>query len=129
MIYHITTSQAWAAAQEHGHYRTASLDDEGFIHCSTLEQVCPVANAFYRSSPHLILLCIDDAQVQATIKWEAPAHPDGDSAPKQDDVQQFPHIYGVLNTEAVVKTLVMPKRDGATPYHLDDLEAALAVLE
>ena len=102
MIYHITTRGEWAAAQQAGRYRAASLDSEGFIHCSARRQVLPVANLFYRGRGVLLLLCIDESRLQAPLVWEAPAHPDPDMAGEFDETDRFPHIYGELNPDAVV---------------------------
>ena len=34
MILHMCSAEEWAAVPEGGSYRAASLDTEGFIHCS-----------------------------------------------------------------------------------------------
>ena len=39
MILHITSKSEWAAAQTRGEYSAPSLQTEGFIHCSTEDQV------------------------------------------------------------------------------------------
>lgn len=102
MIVHITTRGEWAAAQQAGSYRAASLDSEGFIHCSTWQQVLPVAKHFYRGRGGLLLLSIDESRLHAPLKWEAPAHPNPDKAGEFDETNKFPHIYGELNLDAVV---------------------------
>ncbi len=102
MIYHITTRDEWAAAQKAGSYRAASLDSEGFIHCSTWQQVLPVAKLFYRGRGDLLLLRIDESRLDAPLVWEAPAHPDPEKAGEFDETDLFPHIYGVINLDAVV---------------------------
>jgi hypothetical protein len=38
-ILHIATISEWSAAQRAGRYRPTSLATDGFIHCSTPEQV------------------------------------------------------------------------------------------
>ena len=43
-IFHITTREAWRQAVAVGRYTAPSLDKEGFIHCSTHEQVVETAN-------------------------------------------------------------------------------------
>jgi uncharacterized protein (DUF952 family) len=88
-LFHITTQQDWGKAVEQGSYRADSLETEGFIHCSTEEQVAKTANAFYSTVPNLLLLEINQAKISAEIKWEAI---DGDT---------FPHIYGPINLDAV----------------------------
>lgn len=61
MIYHITTSHAWEAAQRHGEYRAPSLETQGFIHCSDANQVVRVANAIFPGEKGLVLLHIAPA--------------------------------------------------------------------
>jgi uncharacterized protein (DUF952 family) len=97
-IYHITARQAWVSAQAQGAYAAPSLTAEGFIHCSTREQVPAVADRFYKGQAGLVLLVIDPARLAAPLKWE----PAADRNPPQGD---FPHIYGPLNLEAVVRVL------------------------
>ena len=102
-IIHICGRKSWKAAVAAGSYQPESLESEGFIHCSCLDQVLDVANAFYRDRDDLVLLVIDPHQVQANILWEeviSPASPRKKSGP---DV--FPHIYGPLNLDAVLKVL------------------------
>ena len=102
MICHITTREAWQAAQSQGSYRAESLATEGFIHCSTRRQVLSVANSFYRGAHDLLLLQIDEHGLDAPLVWEAPAHPDPDKADEFAESGAFPHIYGALNLDAVV---------------------------
>lgn len=105
-------------AQQAGTYSAPSLDSEGFIHCSTREQVLPVANAFYMGEDKLVLLCINEAKLDSTIKWEAPAHIEGHDAPENTDDTLFPHIYGIINIDAIESYLMMPKDDNG--YHLPE---------
>ena len=105
MIYHIATAADWAQAVRDGAYTTStrdrSLAEEGFIHASTAGQVAGVANAFYRGVPDLVVLVIDPELVGASIRYELVA---GSS---------YPHIYGPLNTDAVVGILPFePGPDG-----------------
>ena len=104
MIYHITPRDDWFAARQSGSYQPESLSAEGFIHCSTEEQVAPVANAFYAAQRDLAVLVIDPARLVSELKWDPPAHPAPESAPAALH-GQFPHIYGALNLEAVIQVL------------------------
>ena len=81
-----------------GTYAPTSLRDEGFIHCSTLAQVIETANRFYRGQDDLILLLIDESRLKAELKYEAPAMKHGESTK-----ELFPHLYGELNVDAVVR--------------------------
>lgn len=105
-LFHITTRQAWEAAQQAGVYRAPSLDTEGFIHLSTDRQWPGTANRFFRGQVGLLLLELDAERLGSPVRFEAA---DGDS---------FPHLYGALPVAAVtsVRELV-PAADGsfATP--------------
>ena len=109
-IYHIATAADWAQAQAGGAYTTSTLGltlaDVGFIHASTAEQVAPVANLYYRGQPDLVLLVIDRGRVRPEIRFER--------VPGSDE--PFPHIYGPLNTDAVVQARPLePGADGQFP--------------
>jgi glutathione S-transferase len=106
-IYHIATASDWEHAQQEGEYTTSTrgktLAEQGFIHGSTAEQVAPVANAIYQGEPELLVLVIDPERVRADVRHEL--------VPGWDE--PFPHIYGPLNTDAVVATLpLQPGPDG-----------------
>lgn len=116
MILHICRKSDWQAAQYQGEYRAASLAAEGFIHCSTPSQVLSVANAFYRGYSDLVLLWIDSQKVAAEIRWELPTRMDsahGDAAASTQTGERFPHIYGPLNLNAVMRAVdFSPDPDG-----------------
>ncbi|HKI75014.1 MAG TPA: DUF952 domain-containing protein, partial [Pseudomonadales bacterium] len=76
---------------------------EGFIHCSTREQVLPVAENFYQGQDGLMLLVINPDRLDTTLKWEPPAG--GGPPPGVDEDKMFPHVYGEINVEAVVDTV------------------------
>ncbi len=98
MILHITTRGDWEAARTLGDYRLDTLDSEGFIHCSTPEQVLGPANALYRGQDDLVLLVIDPARLTAELVYED-CYEAGEA---------FPHVYGPLNLDAVVGVVPFP---------------------
>ena len=103
LILHICTGAAWEAAKPTGVYRAASLDTEGFIHCSTPSQAADTALRHFAGQDDLVLLSIDTDKVTAEIKYELAAH--GGT---------FPHIYGPLDTAAVTDVTPFPRSpDGA----------------
>ncbi len=104
LIYHITSPHAWEDAQARGEYHAPSLSVEGFIHCSTIAQVLPVAENFYKGQKGLIVLVIDPAQLNSRLQWESPSERVPSPAGMAES-QKFPHIYGPLNLNAVTKTL------------------------
>jgi uncharacterized protein (DUF952 family) len=101
MIYHITSRTAWDKARQRGDYRTDSLETEGFIHCSTDEQVIPVTEKYYKGQHSLLLLVIEPERLTSDLKWEPPA--EGAPPPGVPEGSLFPHVYGPINLEAVVR--------------------------
>jgi uncharacterized protein (DUF952 family) len=103
MIYHITSRTAWSEARQRGDYRADSLDTEGFIHCSTNEQVIPVTEKYYKGQEGLLVLVIEPERLTSDLKWEPPA--EGAPPPGVPEGDLFPHIYGPINLEAIVRVL------------------------
>lgn len=89
-IFHITTPEQWTAAQAAGSYRHPSLETEGFIHLSTLEQVAPTTDRHYAGVGGLILLEVDPDTVP-DLRWEL--------APSVGE--EFPHSYTPMPVECV----------------------------
>ncbi|HEY3895122.1 MAG TPA: DUF952 domain-containing protein [Pseudonocardiaceae bacterium] len=108
MIFHVVALDDWLAVPDQP-YASASLAEEGFIHCSPDEaSTLAVASAFYRDAPGpLIVLRIDEHKLDVVVRWEAasPMPPLGVAA---DTV--FPHVYGPINRDAV---------DGMMEVHRD----------
>ena len=93
-IFHVVNKEDWAMGKKNGTYSPESLKKDGFIHCSRADQIIKVANSFFKNTPNLILLRIDQSKVINEIKTEAPLE-----APWSDI--HYPHIYGELNIDAV----------------------------
>jgi uncharacterized protein (DUF952 family) len=89
-ITHISTKADWTNAQRIGEYRAESLENEGFIHCSRPEQLLTVANQYYLNRTDLVLIWLDPQKLVSKLVWE---NSDGDN---------FPHLYGPLNFDAVI---------------------------
>jgi len=116
-IYHIIPVEQWKTAQEDGVYHGDTLDAEGFIHFSTREQVLWVANGRFKSHPGLLLLEVETDKLIHELKWEPPF--EGATGTAAD--WKFPHLYGVLNLEAVITAHPFePQNDGsfALPPHI-----------
>lgn len=93
MIYHVTRKEDWEKALSNGFYEAASLKLEGFIHTSAVNQITGVLERYFENEKELVLLHIDEDKVIAPIKYQL-----------AESVQEiFPHIFGTLNLDAVVK--------------------------
>jgi uncharacterized protein (DUF952 family) len=94
MIYHVIDKESLDKAIQQGYYEAPSLATEGFIHTSKKEQVAGVLERYYSGKTGLLLLHIDEAKLRSELKYEL--------APSVNEM--FPHIFGPLNMDAVVKT-------------------------
>jgi uncharacterized protein (DUF952 family) len=90
-IYHITTASAWELAKQKGIFEADTLASEGYMHCSTDEQVAGVLERYYAGKTGLVKLTINKEKVERPLIFEL--------AGSINEV--FPHIYGALNLDAV----------------------------
>ena len=101
VLLHITHPEAFSTDWKD--YAPESLAQEGFIHCSTVEQILDTANRFYPNDPNLQVLVIDPGKLKAEVRYEN----------LEGGKILFPHIYGTLNREAVLKIVrLKPDADG-----------------
>lgn len=100
-IYHLALTGDWESDPS-GSYVTStlgkSLAEQGFVHCSFREQVQQVADMVFRDRRDVLLLKIDPARLTATIQVEN----------LHGGHEAFPHIYGPVNRDAVVKVTPVP---------------------
>lgn len=102
MIFHIAIKTDWENAEKTGEYVAPSFNEEGFIHLSRIDQVVPVANAFYKGNTNLVLLEIDPKKINHALKYET----------VNDEV--YPHLYSKLSVDAVICAHdFVPQEDGA----------------
>lgn len=93
MIYHVTTKSQWEEAVSIGFYEVESLQKEGFIHMSKIGQVEGVLKRYYQNVPDLVLLHVEENKLTSEMKFEL--------SPSVN--QEFPHVFGPINIDAVVK--------------------------
>ena len=96
-LLHLCRPEEWESALVSGAYRADSLESEGFIHCSTPEQIVATAQRHRQGQQGLLLLVIDPDRVGPEIRWE-----------EAKNGEAYPHIYGPLNVEAVTAVKPFP---------------------
>jgi uncharacterized protein (DUF952 family) len=107
IIYHITPGSEWEAARAAGTYAADSLATEGFIHCSTAEQVIATANRLFKGRTGLVLLCIDTTRVDPEIRYEN----------LEGGTSLFPHVYGALDADSIIAVHnFSPRGDGTFEF-------------
>ncbi|QJW91929.1 DUF952 domain-containing protein [Spirosoma taeanense] len=96
-LYHVVAASEWAKAESLPTYEAGSLQTEGFIHLSERHQVAGVLERYYQHVPDLLLLHIDGDRLSARLVYEV-----------STNNERFPHLYGPLNTNAVVAVERLP---------------------
>lgn len=99
VIYHLTTSQEWEAAKAQTELAPPSLSQEGFVHCSTKEQLLATANRWFAGHDELIVVHIQTAALGTDLVWEGPSPPRPETAHLL-----FPHVYAAIPSDAILST-------------------------
>jgi uncharacterized protein (DUF952 family) len=91
VTFHLTPRERWDAQRANTAYTPEPFESEGFIHCTDGEaNVVAVGNRYYTGDPRgMVCLVIDCELVNQEIRYEDPE-------------RIYPHIFGPLNTNAVV---------------------------
>jgi uncharacterized protein (DUF952 family) len=97
-IVHVTRASDWANAELAGEYRMSTLgktlDEVGFIHASTPDQVAATAARVYgASTDDLVVLVMDDENIRAA--GTEVIYEDGGNG------ELYPHIYGPIRLDWV----------------------------
>lgn len=92
IILHITDQTTWKTALENGEFIGDSLKTDGFIHCCLPEQTEQVLINWFSDAADLLLVVIDTDRLGSKLVFEN----------LESGEEQFPHIYGPINLDAVV---------------------------
>ena len=101
LLFHITTKEDWKKFNNNRNYEPESFESEGFIHCSTGEQVQDTANRLFEGQDEILLLVIDANMLREDIKYEQVESSD----------EKFPHLYCPLNTNAIIDKIGIKAED------------------
>lgn len=107
ITYHLAHQEEWDTQKNSGSYKPGVFEDDGFIHCTNgLDLLTEIANMFYKNdSESRRVLVLDVSKIESEVRYDDPE-------------QRFPHIYGALNTSAVIGELPVERADDGTFIHL-----------
>jgi len=98
IVYHIVLPEDWAAFTG-DLYRAASLETEGFIHCSFADQLDSVIERYYSNATSIFVLEVEtDRLISRMIKEPSTKN------------EIYPHIYGPINRGAIISAIERPVR-------------------
>jgi uncharacterized protein (DUF952 family) len=96
IILHCIKKETWEEAKNKKYFGEKNIAADGFIHCSPVKYMWRVAPNFKNVMDEMVLLCIDMERLGSEVRWE-----DGDHCGRF-----YPHVYGLINLDAV--TAVLP---------------------
>jgi len=92
LVYKILLPAEWAEFESAGRFDGSPLDRrDGFIHCSSRDQVSGTALRHFGAEPDLVVVAVDVMTLGEWLRWET----SGNGGP-------FPHLYAPLSRAAVV---------------------------
>lgn len=97
VTYHLVPSSVWAASDGEW-YTPEAFDADGFIHCTNgIDEIITVANMFYTADSRTFeLLVLDVPRIESDWRYDV-------------EGEVYPHIYGPLNTSAVIGSLAVER--------------------
>lgn len=103
VAYHLAPIDVWQRQRENETYKPEAFDSDGFIHTTNgLDPLLAVANLFYQGDKREYrVLVLSVPNIDADVRYD-------------DADRIYPHIYGPLNTSAVITELPVRRgHDGA----------------
>jgi uncharacterized protein (DUF952 family)/uncharacterized protein YciI len=92
--YHLVPAQTWAERDPAASYAAASLEAEGFVHCTDgAAAMVATANRHYRADPRAFLVLTVDLDATGS-PWRF-----------DDPSGAYPHVYGPIEPSAVIATV------------------------
>lgn len=91
-LYHLATAEEWGRYQQDGAIEPASLESEGFVHCSRGEQVAGTLGRHFAGVTGLLALRLDGDGLGGAALVIEDSYGSG---------QAFPHVYGPIPVAAV----------------------------
>lgn len=102
-IYCLVPEAYWEAYADKSEYISRTYETEGFIHATKGDELLvKVANRVYPAfADGLLVLEIEEARIKEKVLYE-----------EASDGLMYPHIYGPLNTDAIIAIKRMTRKDG-----------------
>ena len=103
IAYHLAPVEVWERQKAAGSYVPEAFQSDGFVHATNgLERLLWVANEFYTADerPYTVIV-LDVSKLSSPMRYDDPE-------------EQFPHIYGPLNVDAVVGQLSVERGENGS---------------
>lgn len=100
ITYHLAPEEVWEHQKHRETYLPEAYEEDGFIHCTNgLDELVQVGNRYYTGDARTyITLILDLSKITSPVRYDDPN-------------ETFPHIYGPLNTSAVIGELAVDRAE------------------
>ncbi len=93
-IFHLATTDEWTAAEASGVVAPPSLAIEGFVHCSTDDQLRSTIERHFGGVEDLVVLRLDAPAFADDLRWE-------ESRPGET----YPHVHRAIAVDEVLEVI------------------------
>lgn len=100
-VYHICIKTDFNTNNKNEQYYTNDLEQTGFIHCCTKQQMPGVLERFFKVEQDLVALKLNPTKVKAKLIYEV----------ADQGLELFPHIYGMINHSAIEEVITITQAD------------------
>jgi uncharacterized protein (DUF952 family) len=109
VTYHLVPVDVWDKKKHRESYIPDAFEQDGFIHCTNgLDELVAVGNRYYSSDPRpFMALVLDMDEIESPVRYDDPN-------------ETFPHIYGPLNSSAIIGTLLAVREVDGTFRAFED---------
>jgi uncharacterized protein (DUF952 family) len=108
ILLHVCTREEWNDCLSHPWYKPKNFERDGFVHCCLENQLEGVLERYFVNRRDLILLTVDEQELEAELKYE-----------RGEAKESFPHIYGVINRDAIVNVENISEEKTKKPPQVD----------
>lgn len=95
IIIHNMKIKTWERVKNNHSFGKENIEEHGFLHCCKPEQFHLIIPRLKKNGGDFAVIFIDTDKLASTLKWEY----------SKSMEQDFPHIYGEINRESVVKAV------------------------
>ena len=96
-VYKILTEEEWRQGKASSKIITKLDLKDGFVHLSTASQLNASLSLYFSNESRVVLAQINLSKIKNNLKYE-------DASNANNRSGKFPHFYGILNTNMILKT-------------------------
>ncbi len=96
-VYKILTEEEWRQGRASSKIITKLDLKDGFVHLSTASQLNASLSLYFANESKVVLAQINLSKIKNNLKYEV-------SSNSKNRNGKFPHFYGILNTNMILKT-------------------------